>query len=397
VQIEHRTCIGTPELVLEEDLRSCGVHQSTMFGGDDDFDGTIDVNKILNDPSLHDELLSLGWVDHGAPAVSGRKPPPKAKKPVSSNRADDKPQHVAAMIDSESIVPLDIGGIGLVDEDNVQFTDADMEDEGLLAEFDYISGGGGVHSAEQHEEEEEEQEEHDAADTDQEPGVAKSTDTLPRQPQASAPAPAASAQIPGIPTVEDAKRNAVKFKREGNQAEALKWLRYSKQLENGTFTSPPVLPANVSISGNTASVSVTTRMTHSTPAAAQQASSTATRSSVATSASVGPNATSSAKGTPPVPPLTTQPSITHQAITTTMSSSVGLGGDPFEPLESAIVEASNSALREAKAAEKADKKLAVAKMREYKTLQQELVVLRSRRNTPGASPALFHWQVRLNL
>jgi hypothetical protein len=367
-----------------------------MFGGDDEFDGTIDVNKILTDPSLHDELLSLGWVDHGAPAVPRRNPPPKAKKPVSSNRTDDKPQHVAAMIDSESIVPLDIGGIGLVDEDDVHLTDADMEDEGLLAEFDYISGGGGVHDAEHHHEEEEAEEgEHDAADADQEPGIAKSTDTLPRQPQqASAPVPAASAQIPGIPTVEDAKRNAVKFKREGNQAEALKWLRYSKQLENGTFTSPPVLPANVSISGNSASVSVTTRMTHSTPAAGQTASNTAARSSGATPTSAGPKATSSAKGTPPMPPLTTQPSITHQAITTTMSSTVGLGGDPFEPLESAIVEASNSALREAKAAEKTDKKLAVAKMREYKTLQQELVVLRSRRNTPGASPALFHWQVR---
>jgi hypothetical protein len=372
-----------------------------MFGADDEFDGTIDVNKILNDPSLHDELLSLGWVDHGAPAVPARKPPPKAKKPAPSNRTDEKPQHVATMIDSESIVPLDIGGIGLVDEDNVQLTDADMEDEGLLAEFDYING---AQSAEQqHEEdvqEEEEEEEHDAADADQESasaGAAKSNETLPRQPQASASAPAASGQIPGIPTVEDAKRNAVKFKREGNQTEALKWLRYSKQLENGTFTSPPVLPANVSISGNTASVSVTTRMTHSTPAAAQPAPNTAARSSVATSESAGPKATSSAKGTPPVPPLTSQPSITHQAVTTTMSSSVGLGGDPFEPLESAIVEASNSALREAKAAEKADKKLAVAKMREYKTLQQELVVLRSRRNTPGASPALFHWQVGLNL
>lgn len=66
--------------------------------------------------------------------------------------------------------------------------------------------------------------------------------------------------------------------------------------------------------------------------------------------------------------------------------------DPFAPLEEALTEASTLALREAKRLEKELPRAAVEKLREYKAYQQELVVLKSRRQA-GAQPALFRWQV----
>ena len=81
--------------------------------------------------------------------------------------------------------------------------------------------------------------------------------------------------------------------------------------------------------------------------------------------------------------------------TNTEFSPSSVVSDPFAPLESAIQEASKHALQQAKLHEKSDPKLAVVHMREYKALQQDMVVLQSRRATPGAGPALFHWAVSM--
>ena len=66
--------------------------------------------------------------------------------------------------------------------------------------------------------------------------------------------------------------------------------------------------------------------------------------------------------------------------------------DRFTPLESALIEASKAALSSAKQLEATDKRKAVDQFKEYKKHHQELTVLQSRREVPGARPALFNWR-----
>lgn len=343
-----------------------------MNRGDEDFEGGIDIHSILNDASLNEELISLGWTDmrpakSAAPAPKGKAPPKPAKSVKAANEAE-----TANNLNNDELIieHLDIGDIGVVDESNLQLTEHDLQDEGLLAEFEYISGGGGAANHDTNEcEYEPEAEVASVASTalvlETNQHVARTANTKPVESQATASAVVSAPNTTGIPTAEEAKRNAVKFKREGNNAEALKWLRYAKQIESNTLSTPE-LPASVMMSSSTAK------------AVSNQQSGT---KASATAAASGAKAVNTAQ---------------MQAAAATDSSystKSAVSGDAFAPLESAINEASKAALKEAKAYEKSDTKLAVMKMREYKALQQELVVLQSRRQTPGASPALFHWQV----
>jgi hypothetical protein len=344
-----------------------------MFGGMDDFESGIDINSILNDTSLHDELASLGWVDHGPPAV---RQPVKQAKGTTVPKPESQPALVPIMPDT--IEHLDIGSIGLVDE-NMEFTEADAQDEGLLAEFALISG---EHAPQQGHSEPEE-DEPPATDASLHAPPAPQSTVPVQAPVQTRPPPPAAAPIPpasqttappsanGIPTVEEAKRNALKFKREGNNTEALKWLRLSKQIENGTFQGAADLPTSPAVTSSGAAPS---KAPKPVPSAGKKPS-------------VPVSAAPAAPATNPFSTLGDEP-----------SSSTGnavIGNDIFGPLESAIQEASKAALRDAKYAEREkDTKQALVKMREYKALQQELTVLVSRRNTPGAAPALFHWEVK---
>mgnify|MGYP005991017449 CR=1 FL=1 len=323
-----------------------------MFKGGDDFEGSIDIHGILNDASLHDELRSLGWVESGAP------PPARPAQPKQVNaKAAAGPTLLA--VEHDDIEPLDIGSIGILDEANLTLNENDLQDESLLAEFNIINGEWG-----------------NDADTEQEEQSNKTMEignALSADAHKSITSPVVAvqptSQNSGIPSVEEAKKNAVKYKREGNTTEALKWLRYAKQLESGTFNAPELLQSNAP--------------QQAMPTTGAAGPSKATTNPSATSRSP-PNPVTLAHSTPLA--SDSEPKSSGKTYSTA-------GGDLFAPLESAIVEASEAALKEAKAVRDTDKVLAVTRMREYKALQQELAVLQSRRNTPGAAPALFHWQV----
>jgi hypothetical protein len=272
----------------------------------------------------------------------------------------------------DTIEHLDIGSIGLVDE-NMEFTEADAQDEGLLAEFALISG---EHAGQQDETEPDIEEPASSVPMQAAP-VRQSAPPVqaPVQPRVTPAAASVPTSVPtpaspstsGIPSVEEAKRNALKFKREGNNTEALKWLRLAKQIENGTFKASPELAVSPAPPASTASKAPPKPVAGNVkkPAAAPAAP---------TAGMSNPSSTLDDEST---------------------SGKAVIGNDAFGPLESAILEASKAALRDAKYAEREkNTKQAVVKMREYKALQQELTVLQSRRNTAGAAPALFHWEVR---
>ena len=323
-----------------------------MFKASEEFEGAIDINHILNDASLHDELASLGWKDHVVKKKTVAKP---GKPPKPSATAPPPPTKQESL----TLEPLDIGDVGLVDESALTLTEQDMQDEGLLAEFDFINaeanGENEDDSGEKEREEEAEESEEEEEDVSQ--PVLKPAANAAKAPAAAPSQVNRPADNSGIPTVEEAKRNAIKYKREGNTTEALKWLRYAKQIETSAVNSPTLPPGAVYNPPPT-------KPTKPAPAASTTASK--------------PQATIN------------QASSNVNSYENTSSFSTS---DPFGPLESAIAEASKSALKEAKALEKSDPKVAVVKLREYKALQQEMAVLQSRRNTPGAAPALFHWAV----
>lgn len=75
-------------------------------------------------------------------------------------------------------------------------------------------------------------------------------------------------------------------------------------------------------------------------------------------------------------------------------TAASLAYDPnFNPLEKALMEASNKALQEAKALRDKDASKAVVKMREYKQYENELVTLRARKTVAGAIAPAFTWQI----
>mmetsp|Transcript_25794 Transcript_25794/g.57936 ORF Transcript_25794/g.57936 Transcript_25794/m.57936 type:complete len:181 (-) Transcript_25794:587-1129(-) len=93
------------------------------------FEG-VDINHILNDKSLYNELIGLGWVDDSVPAPAPRAMAPRVAPPAAT--------HAAAHADVD--IP-DISGIGMIDEHQMALTEDDLKDSDLLAEFEGLQNG----------------------------------------------------------------------------------------------------------------------------------------------------------------------------------------------------------------------------------------------------------------
>ena len=135
-------------------------------------------------------------------------------------------------------------------------------------------------------------------------------------------------EFEGVSSAE-AKRRACQYKKEGNTDEALKWFRFAKKLD-----------ADASLK----------------------------------SSSNKPNSSSVAIAKIEV------------------ASMKKIIKNPFDVLEEAILQACDLALNSARSLRDKDPKLAAEEMREYKRLQQELTVLKSRQMVVGAQVPLFRWE-----
>lgn len=327
-----------------------------FLGGGEDFEKGIDINSILNDAGLNAELAALGWEEAvGAPATPPAHPPRprihvEGKAASGVAHYSSSTHQFTGSSTNQSADPVDIANIGMLEDEDIKLTDDDLQDESLLREFEDLQMGKAIsvnikppeaqqsaaasnyQSAAQH------------APVQVRTAALQSTTTAGALPPMSAPA---SQAAQGMTAVE-AKRMAQQYNRQGNKDEAVKWLRHAKMLEKG-YT-----PESIVSSASAAAGKVTR---------AQEREQNALREA-------------------------------DSAAQSKISSLVPLvEGDAFSPLEHALTEAMNRSLKEAKAARSSDPRLAGAKMREYKAYQQELVVLQSRRNTPGAVPACFHWDV----
>ena len=93
--------------------------------------GQFNVDDVLNDPTLNAELMELA----GEQGVSFQQSTIPAKPPKPPKSATEMIQKENAVATAGSISLEDIETIGIVDESQMELTDADMNDPDLLSQL----------------------------------------------------------------------------------------------------------------------------------------------------------------------------------------------------------------------------------------------------------------------
>eukprot|EP00981_Chlorochromonas_danica_P011419 scaffold4011_cov197-Ochromonas_danica.AAC.1 len=396
----------------------------------------IDMSSILNDPSLNQELLDLGW-GQSSQADIPLAPKPTSKRSTNPSTANSRPapstpstaagsgrtaqqmsqQPQTAAVDLDL---LDIHNIGNIDETALVIDDNDMNDPELLDMYNDLqmnshsleeeaavegvgsgssgsgsSGNGAAALSEVHVDFDPAAPSFaspssmtklanrssspsllvidDSSEMTNDMTMTHKVDIIPETSHldlltsmdSSNSATASQGNLSSL-TVDDVRQRALKYKREGNNAEAIRWYRYLKQMEQ--VRSPPPIPPR--------------------PTSLSKGLSKQTSYSTSSEISAGPSNAS--------PDPRRVSSVARSATSTSTTSTIAAAAsevDLFTPLETALREASKVSLSQAKSLRESQPKLAVEKMREYKAFQQELDVLASRRSHPGARPAPFQWQI----
>eukprot|EP01039_Chlorochromonas_danica_P008355 gene8360-9209_t len=357
----------------------------------------IDMSSILNDPSLNQELLDLGW-GQSSQADIPLAPKPTSKRSTNPSTANSRPapstpstaagsgrtaqqmsqQPQTAAVDLDL---LDIHNIGNIDETALVIDDNDMNDPELLDMYNDLQMNTAPSFASPSSMTKLANRSSspsllvidDSSEMTNDMTMTHKVDIIPETSHldlltsmdSSNSATASQGNLSSL-TVDDVRQRALKYKREGNNAEAIRWYRYLKQMEQ--VRSPPPIPPR--------------------PTSLSKGLSKQTSYSTSSEISAGPSNAS--------PDPRRVSSVARSATSTSTTSTIAAAAsevDLFTPLETALREASKVSLSQAKSLRESQPKLAVEKMREYKAFQQELDVLASRRSHPGARPAPFQWQI----
>ena len=330
----------------------------------------FDMAELEADAELNRELRDLGWVDHhdgissDPPISSPPRLPAPMKVPVKVvEKATSDPREW----DKHDMEVLDV-----VEDDDIQLTESDMNDPALLDMYHALETAG-------------------ASPQETEPVYEKTASirdnatTKNAENSSSISAGitntvgAAGTSQPSLaPSSEQIKARAMQFYREGNTTEAARWLRVSKLMAAGSSFED----ASKSLAGS--STAVNTGKPSPVPAPKEQPKNTPT-SAVGASSN---NKTSNQRGQS----NPTSSSTASAASSTNATTFVASRETRFALLESALREAQQQALDEAKRQKGVNDKLAVARMREYKRYEQELAVLESRKGMAHAEPAPFLWR-----
>lgn len=315
-----------------------------MSGKNEEFN----MEDLENDDELQNELRSLGWCDDEPPSRS--QPKPSAIKIMPKPPRTDKPTELT---NHPSYSVNDNEGD---DERDVEFTDEDMMDPELLSQ---------LRTLDIMDDEQDEKSPNQNSDANKktpylgEPGaqsknphISISADTrsiknsVEKSINMSISDNDASTKI----TSAEAKSRALACQKEGNKAEALKWLKMSKAIEQDSGLGPikKLNKRTVSDKAIVVSRALSTRLTD-----------------IGSDSNLVTSQLSNAKQSAP--------------------------GDRFSHLENALNSAMKDSLNEAQLLLPTDRTASAAKVRNYKRYQQELNVLASRRGLPGAEPAPFKW------
>jgi hypothetical protein len=198
-------------------------------------DDEITLEALLDDEDLQSELKSLGWSEpvsrsggssQRASNKAQNKPPMPSrpsKKVAASGRIEE--DFDSPFNDAHFDIPS-IDHIGVVDESSLKLEDHDLNDPELLSMYQDLEGNDS-----EEETEDDNDNENKKASSSSVPGHSES---IPRVEFTSESVTNASNDILNYSNIsaEEATKKALQFRRDGNTAEALKWFRLSKQLQN---------------------------------------------------------------------------------------------------------------------------------------------------------------------
>jgi hypothetical protein len=296
----------------------------------------------------------------------------KGRRPVppSHSSPDGGADDLDALVNGLQGVDMNVG---LVEDGAIELTEEDFNDPALTTAYETLIDGDADDEADG-----------DVAESiAAEPVVA----AMPPRPVPSPPPP-----LPPPPltksmsmSAEQCKARALQLSKEGNKADAVKWLKVAKIIEaGGDFDDAsklllvPTLPSPTGrrppVSNNGSNTAIAAAPSNTT------AASTITAAANAATDTADPGGPAHAS------------SSSSFASSSSSSSSSSAREARFALLESALTEAKQQAIASAKRLKAVDEKAAVSKMREYKRYEQELVVLESRRRTTNAEPAPFYWR-----
>lgn len=322
----------------------------------------FDLNSLLNDKDLLKDLHSLGWSEPSSAHQSQSLPqPPPVAGTISNSQRQPQQQQQSMPVITQSLPNveplLDISHLLQDHKDIENFDEHTLNeeelhnDEELLQEYAVLAGTSTVTTTST-------LTTTTKVQPSSAPTIATSNNSSARGPSSTMVTSSATtttiANTPNpqsVTSIEEAKRLACKFKRDGDTDEALKWFRHAKKLEQQQ----------------------------------QQVSSSRSSASVVTSTAAvnGGNMVNNKSSNLPAQSVPLRP---------TPGSKEAIQ-QQFNNLESALMEASNLALNQAKEAKsQGDNKLAIEFMKEYKKYEQEIAVLRTRILLPGSTAPLFQWQ-----
>lgn len=298
------------------------------------------MEDVENDLELQNELKMLGWSDDEHPSSSKAKIKPKInidEKSVSSNAYQTEA--------NELLVEFASNDSEFVGDDTVDFTDEDMSDPYLLSQLKYLNSG----LLEESDYFAKKSYFKTDSESNSSPSKDKSMSKTAIGVAAIKPNIAIAASIDTI-SADDAKARALSFHKDGNKAEALKWLKLSKSIDERAL--------------NTGTDLSNSNRLHREPL-------------VVANAGAASDATTMKKKM-------------HQGTQQSQGSSPYI--DRFSHLENALNSAMRENLKDAQVLLTSDRRSSANKLRDYKRYQEDLNVLASRRDLPGAEPAPFVWK-----
>ena len=294
------------------------------------------MEDIEDDIELQNELKLLGWSDDKPSSTSVAEMKPRIK--INEEKKSDNTRLNEA---DERLVEFAFDNMDVTDDNNIEFSDEDMTDPYLLSQLKCLNPGLVEES------------DCDANNSNQKmdaevdsPFISDKFASI-----TAAESKPDIAVIAGINTIsaDDARAHAVSFHKEGNKAEALKWLKLSKSIDDKTLSSGSETEHRVD-------------------------------------GSMGPHIKSPS-------PKTATVSVDRMKVPQiTASKASAFQGDRFSHLENALNSAMRENLKDAKLLLTTDRRNSANKLRDYKRYQEDLNVLASRRNLPGAEPAPFVWK-----
>ena len=333
----------------------------------------FDLTELESDPELNQQLRDLGWEDDHHDGNSDLQVSSPPVIPLSTKVPVKVVETTTS--DPREWEKNDMEGIDILNDDDIQLTESDMNDPALLDMYHALETEGVT------------PQESSVHQYEKTVSVRCRNNTTIKDAERSSSSSNNSSSTVGTtgPSSEDIKTRAMQFYREGKKDEATRWLRVSKLMATGSSYEDaskslvaPAVAATSSNTGKPSSVSVPKESPKNTPNNTVVIPSSNNKTSHQRLSHPTSSSIISSSGSVSVSTSGTTPVASREA--------------RFALLETALREAQQQALNEAKQQKGTNDKLAIAKMREYKRYEQELAVLESRKGMVHAEPAPFLWR-----